>query len=196
MRTSAPALLAIFRSQLQGELLARAMLASDELTITELASDLGAPVSTVQREVDRLERAGILRTRKHGRGRLVSFDHSNPAVEPLLELVAMTFGPRRVIEEEFADLAGVDELYLFGSWAARFRGVEGRAPGDVDVLVIGQPDRDEVYDAADRAQRRLHREVNATVVSTERWVSDQEPFLREVRSRPLVPLLAKVQEDR
>lgn len=195
MRTSAPALLAIFRSQLQGELLARVMLASEELTITELAADLGAPVSTVQREVDRLERAGIFRSRKHGRGRLVSFDHSNPAVAPLLELVAMTFGPRRVVEEEFGGLAGVEELYLFGSWAARYRGVEGRAPGDVDVLVIGHPNRDAVYDAADRAQRRLHREVNATVISPERWASDEEPFLREVRSRPLVPLVAKDEED-
>jgi DNA-binding transcriptional ArsR family regulator len=196
VRTSAPALLAIFRSQLQGELLARVMLSSDELTITELASDLSAPVSTVQREVDRLERAGILQTRKHGRGRLVSLDHSNPAVAPLLELVAMTFGPRRIVAEEFAGVEGIEELYLFGSWAARYRGIEGRAPGDVDVLVIGHPDRHAVYDAADRAQRRLHREVNPTVVSVERWATDEEPFLREVRSRPLVPLVLNDEEGR
>jgi DNA-binding transcriptional ArsR family regulator len=196
VRTSAPALLAIFRSQLQGELLARVMLSSEELTITELASDLSAPVSTVQREVDRLERAGILQTRKHGRGRLVSFDHSNPAVAPLLELVAVTFGPRRIVAEEFAGVEGIEELYLFGSWAARYRGIEGRAPGDVDVLVIGHPDRHAVYDAADRAQRRLHREVNPTVVSVERWATDEEPFLREVRSRPLVPLVLNDEEGR
>lgn len=188
MRTSAPALLAVFRSQLQGELLAQVMLASEEPTISDLASALAAPVSTVQREVDRLERAGILRTRKLGRGRLVSFDASNPAVSPLLELVAITFGPRRVVEEEFAGVAGIDELYLFGSWAARYRGVEGKAPGDVDVLVVGHPDRDAVYDAADAAQRRLHREVNTTIVSVERWASADEPFLTEVRSRPLVPV--------
>lgn len=46
----------------------------------------------------------------------------------------------------------------------------------------------EVYDAADRAQRRLHREVNTTIVSAERWASADEPFLREIRSRPLVPV--------
>ncbi|MGH9891624.1 MAG: ArsR family transcriptional regulator [bacterium] len=193
MRTSAPALLAVFRSQLQGELLAQVMLASEEPTISDLASALAAPVSTVQREVDRLERAGILRTRKLGRGRLVSFDAANPAVPPLLELVAITLGPRRVVKEEFAGLAGINELYLFGSWAARYRGVEGKAPGDVDVLVVGQPDRDAVYDAADAAQRRLHREVNTTMVSAERWASADKPFLREIRSRPLVPVAAKTE---
>src|SRR5436309_7620025 len=123
MRTPAPPLLAVFRSQLQGELLARVMLGPDGATITDLATDLGAPVSTVQREVDRLERAGILRTHRHGRGRLVAVDETNPAARPLLELVTITFGPRQVIEEEFAGLPGVEELYLFGSWAARYRGV-------------------------------------------------------------------------
>jgi len=123
MRTPAPPLLAVFRSQLQGELLARVMLGPEGATITDLANDLGAPVSTVQREVDRLERAGILRTQRHGRGRIVSLNHANPAVRPLLELVAITFGPRQVVEEEFVGLSGIDALYLFGSWAARYLGV-------------------------------------------------------------------------
>src|SRR6266568_1829242 len=136
MRTSAPPLLAVFRSQLQGELLAQLMLLADEPTITDLARALNAPITTVQREVARLERAGILKLEKRGRGRLVSFDHRNPAVRPLLELVAITFGPRRVVEEEFTGIDGIDALYLFGSWAARYRGVEGRAPGDVDVLIV------------------------------------------------------------
>lgn len=188
MRTSAPPLLAVFRSQLQGELLARVMLGPEGATITDLATDLGAPVSTVQREVDRLERAGILRTHRHGRGRLVSVNDANPAVRPLRELVTIAFGPRQVVEDEFAGLTGIEGLYLFGSWAARSSGVEGQAPGDVDVLVVGQPDRDDVYDAADRAQRRLHREVNATVISADRWASGDEPFLQGIRSHPLVPL--------
>jgi len=61
---------------------------------------------------------------------------------------------------------------------------------------VGAPDRDDVYDAADRAQHRLHREVNATIVSADRWASGDEPFLRGVRSRPLVPLEIGDQGDR
>ncbi len=93
--------------------------------------------------------------------------------------------------EEFADLAGLVELSIFGSWAARYRGKRGSVPGDVDVLVVGRLDRDDVYDAADRAARRLHREVNPTVMSVQRWRMPQEsadPFVRELRGRPLVQL--------
>ena len=54
----------------------------------------------------------------------------------------------RVVHEDEERLPGIDALYLFGSWAARYSGVEGQAPGDVDVLVVGHPDRDDVYDAA------------------------------------------------
>lgn len=188
MRTSAPPLLAVFRSQLQGELLAMVLLRDTANTIADLARELDAPLSTVHREVRRLERAGILRTEQMGRGRLVSANHENPAVHPLLELVAITFGPRHVVEEEFSRLAGVEGVYLFGSWASRNFGVEGRVPGDVDVLVVGSPDRDEVFAAADRAQIRLHREINATIVSVERWSESQEPFLRAIRSQPLLEL--------
>ena len=188
MRTSAPPLLAIFRSQLQGELLALVLLGETPNTIADLARQLDAPLSTVHREVRRLERAGILHTEQMGRNRLVSPNHANPAVQPLRELVAITFGPRHVVEEEFSGLAQVSGLYIFGSWAARNFGVEGHTPGDVDILVVGSPDRDEVFAAADRAQIRLHREINTTIVSDQRWTDSEEPFLRTIRSQPLLEL--------
>jgi len=191
MRTSAPPLLPVFRSQLQGDLLARVLLNPARLSISDLARALGAPVPTVAREVERLAQAGLLSTTRLGRARLVGVQEDNPAVPPLRELVLIAFGPRSVVTEEFADLAGVQQLLIFGSWAARYAGEAGPAPGDVDVLVVGSPDRDEVFDAAERAQRRLGREVNATVVSAIRWEAAAEPFLREVQRRPVVALHAE-----
>ena len=189
MRAPAPPLMAIFRSQLQGELLARVMLSDEPITIADLARDLSAPLPTVAREVNRLHAAGILALSRQGRAQLVTVDTSNPAVRPLRDLVAIAFGPRQIVLEEFAVVPGVIELHIFGSWAARFVGEPGPVPGDVDVLVVGPVDRDEVYDAADRAARRLHREVNPTVVSEHRWAEPSDPFIEQVRHRPLVRLL-------
>lgn len=186
MRTSAPPLLGIFRSQLQGDLLARVLLGPAEMTISELARALGAPVATVQREVSRLEDMGLLTTRRVGRARVVAGNHANPATDPLRELVMVAFGPRQVIAEEFAALAGADKVIIFGSWAARHSGEPGSTPGDVDVLVVGNPDRDDVFDAAERAQARLGRPVNSTIVSAKRWAEADEPFLKEVHRRPML----------
>lgn len=189
MRTSAPPLLAIFRSQLQGELLARVLLDSGQLTVSALARELQAPVATVQREVQRLEKAGLLTTSRVGRARLVAGNEANPAVAPLRQLVLIAFGPRQVVQEEFGNIPHVVEVVIFGSWAARYSGEDGPTPGDVDVLVIGDPDRDDVYDAAERAQGRLGRPVNTTIVTSPRWSSADEPFLREVKRRPFVRVL-------
>jgi len=99
----------------------------DELTMTELADRIKAPLSSVSDEVARLERAGILSTRLVGRARLVRAARG-PLVEPLTELVLRAFGPIQVIAEEFADLADVERVLLFGSWAARYQGQEGPDP--------------------------------------------------------------------
>jgi DNA-binding transcriptional ArsR family regulator len=181
--------MAIFRSQLQGELLARVVLMSDAPTVSDLARALKAPVATVQREVERLERAGLLSTKRVGRARLVSANDANPAMGPLRELVTIAFGPRQVVAEEFGGLQGVTDVVIFGSWAARYSGEQGAVPGDVDVVVVGQPDRDDVYDAAERAQARLARPVNTTLVSPSRWEARQEPFLREIQRRPILSVV-------
>lgn len=197
MRVAPPPLLAIFRSQVQGEVLAQVLLSDQPVTIADLSRRIGAPLPTVAREVNRLKDAGILTVVRHGRGQLVSGNEANPAYRPLRDLVAVVFGPRFVVAEEFAGLAGLQELLIFGSWAARYRGEQGPVPGDVDVLLVGALDRDDVYDAAERATQRLAREVNATVVSTNRWNApdgEADPFIRQVRGRPQVHLFPPDQE--
>lgn len=187
MRTSAPPLLPIFRSRLQGELLAATLLTPErEESLTGLAHRLGADVGTVQREVSRLERAGILRTRRVGQTRLAAANTDSPVYAPLAELVLRAFGPRQVVAEEFVGIERVDEIFLFGSWAARYLGQEGPAPGDLDVLVIGRPSRDALYEAALRAERRLGRQVNVTVRSRAAWQSAEDGFVKQVRRSPLV----------
>jgi predicted nucleotidyltransferase len=188
MRTKAPPLLPIFRSRVQGDLLAATLLhPTRRESVSELARRLGADVATVQREVSRLERAGILRTTRVGRTRLVEADRDSPLHGPLKELVLRVFRPAHVAEE-FESVVGIDEMYVFGSWAARYLGEEGPDPGDIDLLLVGSPDRDEVYQAALRAERRLGREVNTTIRSRDAWESSADGFLRQLRSSPIVPL--------
>ena len=190
MRTSAPPLLAIFRSRLQGDLLARIMLQPDSVTVTALAQAVSAPVSTVHREVARLEDAGLLVTRRVGLARLVSANEANPATPALRELVLVGFGRRQVIAEEFMQIPGVRKLSIFGSWASRYAGEPGLMPGDVDVLVVGDVNRQALYDAADRAQARLARPVNPTRVSETAWLAGTDPFLATIASRPMIDVFA------
>ena len=190
MQSPAPQLLPLLRSALQGEVLALILLNPEqEWSLTELANRVGASVSTAQREVSRAEDAGVVVSRRVGNTRLVRALPS-PITQPLTELLLRSFGPPQVIAEEFASVGGIEGLYLYGSWAARYAGAPGRAPADLDVLVIGRPDRDELDDAAQRAYRRLGREVNVTIRPLEWWRNGTDGFHAEVTGRPLVPIRA------
>ena len=190
MRSVAPALLPVFRSPAQARLLATLLLHPDEEhTLTDLARHTRIPLSTVHGEVARLVRAGILAERAVGRARLLRANGDNPAVRPLTELVALTFGPITVIEEEFADLPGVQMVILFGSWAARYLGEPGPPPRDVDVLVVGSTGRDALYRAADRAEQRLGRPVHPVLATPERFAANADPLIQQIKASPAVTVV-------
>jgi predicted nucleotidyltransferase len=188
-RTGPPPLLPLLRSRLQADLLTLVLLAPGrEWTLSELAARVGASVSSAQREVVRAEQTGVIASRRVGRTRLVAAANS-PLIGPLTELLLRSFGPRQVLAEELAAVDGIEAAYLFGSWAARYAGQEGRPPADLDVLVIGKPDRDALDDAAQRAGERVAREVNVTIRSPQWWREGTDGFHAEITRRPIVPVL-------
>jgi hypothetical protein len=193
MRSDAPALFPVFRSRAQAEILAAVLLQPDrEWTATDLADRLGLPLTTVADEVRRLASAEVFAVRKVGRSNLLSANMSNAAVKPLTELVLATAGPHLVVADAFAGLAGVERVLIYGSWAARYHGEAGPPPHDLDVLVIGRPDRAAVYAAANKVEARIGLPVNPVVASRRRWASDDDPLITQVKSSPVVdvPLAA------
>jgi predicted nucleotidyltransferase len=187
---ASPSLLPLLRSRMQGELLALVLLHPErEYTITELAEACGVTPTAVLREVERLAGGGILADRRVGRSRLVKARTDTPLYRPLSDLIAVTYGPMPLLAEALSGLDGVTEAYIYGSWAARYSGEPGPPPGDVDVLVVGSPDPDALFDLAERASRRLSREVNVHRISPESWAADTtDPFVTSVRERPLAQL--------
>lgn len=188
MREPAPAVFPVFRSRLTVAVLARIYIGDDEYSVAELAAAAGTDTGTMTREVRRLEEAGVVRSRLVGRTKLVRADHEAPFYQSLRDLVVIVLGPAEVIGEELAGLDGVQAAAIFGSWAARASGEQGPAPADIDLLVIGRPDRDDLHDAVGRARGRLGRDVNTVVLSRERWDAGDDPFLAELRGRPMVAL--------
>lgn len=189
MRTSPPALAPYLRSATQAELLAALLLhPSREMSVADLARKIGAPPSVALKEVDRLLAANVLRQTRVGRARLVQANPDYRLLEPLTQIITSTYGPAAILTEELREIPGIEAAYIFGSWAARYTNHPGAQPGDVDVLVIGDPARAEINDAAARAEARLEIEVQITKISSHAWEAGTEPFLRTVKDRPLLEL--------
>lgn len=189
MRTPPPALLPILRSRVQGDLLALTYLHPDrEYNVTELAERVGASVKTVAHEVERLVQGGILQDRRLGTSRLVRAVEDSLLARPLADLLAVTYGPLPVLTDAFSGVEGVEQVFIYGSWAARYTGELGPVPGDVDVLVIGDADADELDEHARGAEKQLRREVNVRRLRRSTWEAGQDPFVTTLKSRPLVLL--------
>jgi hypothetical protein len=182
MRSEGPALLPVFRSQHQAELLMWLLLHPDqEYGVSDLANRLGVPLSTLHREVVRLDDADLITSRALGRNRLVRANTAHPATPALTQLLEVTYGPKAVVAEEFASV-GAEQVLIFGSWAARYAGEAGPPPHDIDVLVIGKVDRADVYEAADRAQARLGIEVNPAIRSANQWAAPSDALVAQIKA--------------
>ncbi|MFI7067958.1 ArsR family transcriptional regulator [Kribbella sp. NPDC050124] len=184
-------LLPLLRSQTLGSLLAQLYLhPDDEYSLTDLARLLGVSVKTIHHEADRLTEGGLVRSRRVGNVRLLAADTSHRLTRPLTDLLAATYGPVPVLTDLLSTVPGVAQAYIYGSWAARHAGQPGPVPADLDVLVIGTTDLDDLDEIARIARDQLGLDVNIHRVSKQSWASStQDPFLTTVRSQPLVELL-------
>lgn len=189
MKATVPTIAPLLRSDVQGTLLAVLLLHPDrEFTLTELVRRSGSTMPTLSREVDRLVVSGFARERRSGRNRYISAEPAHPLHRPVRQIVEYAYGPLSVLPDALEGVPGIAEAYLYGSWAARYAGREGPEPADVDVLLIGRPDRTKVFAAEARARALLDRDVNIQTLSTESWQSVTDPFVATVRSRPMIRL--------
>jgi len=115
---------------------------------------------TVQRELEFLERAGVVRRTLRGRQVYFQANRDSLIYAELRGLVVKTAGVADALRAALAALAGrIRVAFVYGSVA---RGSERRA-SDVDLMVIGEASFAEVSDALGRVQEAIGREVNPSV---------------------------------
>ena len=190
MQTTAPALLPLLRSGVQGGLLALLYLHPDkEYSLTDAARRLGVSAKAVHIEANRLGAAGYVNESRIGNIRLLRANTSSILFRPLVDLLALTYGPLPVLSDLLSGCEGVEDAYIFGSWARRYHGESGPVPSDVDVVIVGTIDKDDLYQVSRSASDILGREVNAIRVSCSAWESSTDAFISNIRSGALVDLL-------
>jgi DNA-binding transcriptional ArsR family regulator len=198
-RRPTPSLLPILRSQQQGEILA--LLLGDpelELSLTDIAGRTGTPHASVYREIQRAEQAGLVKSRRLGNLRLARANTDSPYYQGLSDVLSRAFGVPAVLAEALSPVAGIDDAYIYGSWAARHAGEPGQRPvRDIDVLILGEPDRDQLFSALDAAEKRLGRSVEAAIRDADWMGSGTGPFHQTLTRRPMLRIpLTKDQANR
>ena len=103
--------------------------------LRELADRLCIDPSNLSRELRRLEHDGLFRSEVRGRQKYFRLNREYPLFREVRSIVAKTVGAVPSIAQSVKAIAGIEEAYLYGSFA----GNQQDAASDIDVLVIGTP---------------------------------------------------------
>ena len=157
--------------------------------VREVARRIKAAPATVGTELGALERLGILRSETVGRSRVYSINEASTVVPELRALVQKTIGVEALLAAALTGLDGVHSAYIFGSYASG----SDRPNSDVDLLVIGRPDRVALSERLAPVETTVGRDVNV-LLRTEKELKDRrqtDPFWRRVLAGPLVHLAGR-----
>jgi predicted nucleotidyltransferase len=158
-----------------------------------LADRLAIDPSNLSRELRRLEREGLFRSEVVGRQKYFQLNRKYPLFNEVRRIVQKTLGAAPLMAQSLKKIAGIEEAYLYGSFARN----QQDAASDVDVLVIGAPQSDALAEAVRTLERQLGREINYTVLTRKEVDSrrtKKDAFLENVWRNNRVPLVTPNEE--
>ena len=159
------------------------------LHLRDLAERLSIDPSNLSKELGRLEREGLFRSEVSGRQKYFQLNREYPLFDEVRGIVAKTIGAIPLIAQAFGKIEGVEEAFLYGSFARN----QQDAASDIDVLVVGKPPDETLAEVARKLERQLGREINYTVLTRKELNSRRarkDAFLENVWHNKRVSLVA------
>jgi predicted nucleotidyltransferase len=188
MRTSIPDVLPLFRSEMQLRLLALLLLQPErQWTMPELGKALDAPVSSIHRELGRIEGAGLLVRDTSSTPHRFLAARESPLFKPLCELLIRTASVEDDLRQTL-EVPGVLAAAIHGSWAAGKR----RPDSDIDVVVIGDADLQGLRRRTRDVGRRAGRRIDLTLFGVDEYralVREGRGFVQHLLAGPTTMLV-------
>lgn len=156
----------------------------------EIIGLAGSGTGAVQRELARLEAAGLVTATRVGNQKHYQANAAAPVFEELRGLVLKTFGLADVLRESLAPLsARIRAAFVYGSVAK----ARDTAASDIDLMVLSDDlTYADLFAVLEKASTRLGRTVSPTVYTWKEWrkrVKDDRSFVTRVLSQPKVWLV-------
>lgn len=152
----------------------------------EIVRFADAGIGTVQRELQRLESAGLITAKKIGNQKHYQANRAAVIYEELRGIVIKTVGLADVLRKAILQLREQVELaFIFGSIAQE----KERITSDIDVMVIGDASFEDVVQAFYSSQESLGREVNPVVMSVSEFsgnVLQGDRFVSRIVKEPKI----------
>lgn len=147
----------------------------------------------VQRELHRLESAGLVSVRMHGNQKHYQANRESPVFEEIHGIVQKTVGLEQLVRVAAASLPGTVHLALiYGSFAKR----SDTSASDVDLLIVADElTLENLYTALFPVETALDRKINPTLYTSSEFKERRDrdgSFLRRVLDGPVIVLLGSI----
>lgn len=177
------------RSRIRQHILALVMDAPERrLHLRGIARAVGTSPGTAARELGRLEEAGLVRRTREGNQVYFEARPEQPLFEQIRDIVRQVAGTPIIVRRHLAGLSGVERAVIFGSYAHGSL----RPDSDVDLLIIGDPDRDALSDRLEMASLEISRPINEVVMSQREFDTRRDRgdrLIESIESQPTVEIL-------
>lgn len=157
--------------------------------LKEILQAAGMGVGTVKRELSRMVEAGMVSQTKRGNQHHYQANKSCPIYPELAGLVRKTLGLSEALRRALSPLADrIEWAFVFGS-VANGQSSEG---SDVDLLVIGDVNYDDLSLALYPAQEIIGREINPKLYRPTEWSTlstSGDSFIRSILGNARIDLI-------
>lgn len=131
--------------------------------LRELASEFDASPSQIKSELEKLNKAGLLNSKKNGRQLLFSANDNHPIFKELHSIVKKSLGMNHILESILERLGNLEKAILIDDYA------EGKDTGIIDLILIGNIDQTNLHDLTTKTERYIDRKIRTLVLSEKEY---------------------------
>lgn len=133
----------------------------------EMAKEFGESTNSIRLELNNLSKAGYLVTEEKGRSIYYKANTTHPLYNELKNLVHKYLGIDRIMEDVVQKilkrLGKLQMAFITGDYA------EGRDTGIIDLVVVGDIDRQYFKQCVDKVEKLISRRVRSLVLSAQEF---------------------------
>jgi len=157
---------ALLKTQLRRKLLSYTFTHDDSsYYVRELAGLIEADPGNLSRELNKLKDEGIYTCVTRGKEKFYSLNKAHPLFSELKSIVFKTVGVEGILRDAVVRHKGIGKAFLYGSYAQ----AKEKASSDIDLVLVGDFDRDLFTKDVRDIEKRLDREINFTSYTTKEF---------------------------
>ena len=161
--------------------------------LSELRRLTGLGSASLQRELNKLAGAGLVRSERVGNLRQFQADSKSPVYGELVALTRKTLGVEPMLRKALEPLAPkLDAAFIYGSVA---KGTD-KANSDVDLMLVGAKlTLSKVLELVVPVEAQLGRKINPTLLTPrefKRRRAERDSLVNRVLAQPTIALLGDV----